>query len=153
MANRNRSNPRSRNRNFSRSTDSILNDFLWADGTDPRPYWLVLGDYMETKPMPTNVRCKAYTHPPGCEGEYITTIEPGTILGPIEALMHSDKYCSIRVGDQWINVWCTRDGRGVSFARKVQAIAPVSASRIEVSLGTGGGEDGDGSIEDSQGAR
>ena len=108
---------------------------------------------METKPMPTNVRCKAYTHPPGFGGVYITTIAPGTILGPTEALMHSDKYCSIRVGDQWINVWCARDGRGVSFARKVQAVAPVSVSRIEVSLGTGGGEDGDGSIEDSQGAR
>ena len=59
-------------------------------------YWL-------TKPMPTKIRCKAYTEPYP-DGEYIATIEPGTYLGPVETFLDDDKYIAIRVNGWWINV-------------------------------------------------
>ena len=59
-------------------------------------YWL-------TKPMPTKIRCKAYTVPYP-DGKFRATFEPGTYLGPVETVLEDDKYIAILVGGWWINV-------------------------------------------------
>ena len=70
----------------------------------PRPIPRV-GGYALTKPSPTKIRCKAYTAPPLRGGELITTIAPGTSLGPIEAEEQSEMFVTIQVRGYWINIW------------------------------------------------
>ena len=75
-----------------------------------------IANYYQTKELPTNIRCKAYTKPPRCgDGVYITTISPGTYLGPVENYDVTAEYATILVRGYWINVrYC-----GVKFADKV----------------------------------
>ena len=84
---------------------------------------LDVGDYVFTKPLPTPTRCKAYTEPPTLDdngelvfqGEYITTIDPSTYLGPVEFFCQTHGYYTILVRGYWINV---SKGNKV-FAKKV----------------------------------
>ena len=72
---------------------------------------------MQTKPLPTLIRCKAYTAPPNSGGRYICTIEPSTYLGPVERVLVSNVFVTILVRGYWINVWKARvGGFGNSFA-------------------------------------
>ena len=55
------------------------------------PVDIDVGDYVQTAPLPTKIRCKAYTDPPSrvnnrivFEGGYICTLDPGTYIGPVE---------------------------------------------------------------------
>ena len=80
----------------------------------PRPH-IVMGQYFLCRPLPTHIRCKAYDQPPDA-GSYITSLEPGTYLGPVDNFSHCDAYASICVGGYWVNVWC----RGVDFTYGVE---------------------------------
>ena len=96
---------------------------LWRGESPPQ---IDVGDYVQTKRLPTSIRCKAYTAPPQgrgaprweWSGQYIATIEPATYLGPIESIARSDDFLTIRVEDWWINVW-SADFGGTKFAFKV----------------------------------
>ena len=77
--------------------------------SDPRP-WPQIGGYVQTKRHPTRIRCKAYTAPPGGDGgDLITTIDPGTSLGPIEDVQHTSLFVTIMVKGWWINIWHWRN--------------------------------------------
>ena len=77
---------------------------------------IALGQYYRSRCLPTAVRCKAYAQPPP-DGEYITTIAPGTYLGPVEDWQFSERFATICVRGYWINVWTRRaNGEGVHFA-------------------------------------
>ena len=77
-------------------------------------------DYFLTKPVPTNICCKAYVNPPSVEDRYgyILTIAPGTYLGPVEEVEHTHRFVTIRVKGYWINVWTSERG-GKHFAKAV----------------------------------
>ena len=77
---------------------------------DPR--W---GGYVRTKDLPTKIVCKGYTAPPSQSGAYVGSVRPGTTLGPIAAVEHSEDFVSLKANGWWINIWCARRG-GVDFA-------------------------------------
>ncbi len=82
---------------------------------------LEVGHYYRTREASSTVRCKAHTGPPKT-GRYITTLEPGTTLGPVDEYADMQWYVAVRVKGYWINVWAKRgmaEHRGVDFARKV----------------------------------
>ena len=94
-----------------------------------------VGDYVQTAPLPTKIRCKAYTDPPSrvnnrivFEGGYICTLDPGTYIGPVEKIVYCEPYWTIRVRDYWINV----SRNYTRFANKVES------SEVECWKGTGG---------------
>ena len=77
------------------------------------------GHYLVTKQLPTAIRCKAYTHPlVNGGGEYITTIDPGTTIGPVEEVRFTGQFLSVLIRGYWINVWAADRG-GVMFAYRV----------------------------------
>ena len=83
-----------------------------------------VGDYVQTAPLPTKIRCKAYTDPPSCvhgqivfEGGYLCTLDPGTYIGPVEKIVYCEPYWTIRVRDYWINV----SRNYTRFANKVES--------------------------------
>jgi len=80
------------------------------------PPLIVLGHYYRSRSLPTRIRCKAYDQPPP-HGWYITTIAPGTFLGPVENFYQSTHFATICVRGYWINVWgLDATGEGVDFA-------------------------------------
>ena len=83
------------------------------DGIYYRTFFAMGGIYYRTREMPTGIRCKAYTKPPSAgDGVYITTISPGTYLGPVECVDFSEHFTTILVRGYWINV----RGYGVHYA-------------------------------------
>ena len=82
----------------------------------PRPE-VTHGDYLLTKPAPTTIVCKAYDQPFPA-GTYITSISPGTSLGPVEEFLHTETFVSVLIKGYWINIWHRNRGssRGVDFA-------------------------------------
>ena len=75
-----------------------------------------LGVYYKAPDHPTSGLCRAYTKPPSAGfGEYITTIEPGTTIGPVERYDVSGPFLAVLVRNYWINV----KGYGVDYAYKV----------------------------------
>ena len=68
----------------------------------PQP---MVGSYWQSKALPTKIRCKAYDAPPRVRGTCLTTIEPSTTLGPVEAVEHWGDFVTILVRGYWINVW------------------------------------------------
>ena len=88
--------------------------------SDPRP-WPQIGGYVQTKRHPTRIRCKAYTAPPvGDGGDLITTILPGTSLGPIQDVQQTPLFVTIQVKGWWINIWRSRNSvthnLGINYA-------------------------------------
>ena len=86
----------------------------------PRPT-IGLGQYILSKPLPTLSRCKAYNAPPP-DGNYICTIDPSTYIGPIDAVVESEVFITIRCRTFWINIWKSKRGsvdRGISFAKVI----------------------------------
>ena len=85
----------------------------------PRPI-ISVGQYILTKPLPTQIRCKAYDGPPGGGGgSFITTISPGTHIGPVEEVVHTDQFVTILCRGYWINIWRAARGttdHGTDFA-------------------------------------
>ena len=80
------------------------------------PPVLQLGEYVITRNDGTTARCKAYDAP--CPfGIYICTIDPGTMLGPIEEVLDVGDYVTILVRGYYINVWAASNQ--YSFAFKV----------------------------------
>ena len=77
-----------------------------------------------TKLSWSSIRCKAYDAPPRQRGNFITTIDPNTMLGPVEGVENFHGFVTILVGEFWINVW----NSGISFALEVDD-AIVSAWR------------------------
>ena len=93
----------------------------------PRPsvWW---GVYFVTRGTPTKIKCKRYTKPPSERGEYIATIPPATVFGPVEEWEHTPKFTAVKVGGSWINVWRAEGAgsyffyqQGVEFAIKIMA--------------------------------
>ena len=87
----------------------------------PRPR-IELGSYLQS--IPNNIiMCKAYTAPPGFGGSYITTLEPETYFGPVEASHSTMEFETVLVNGYWINVWSLRkswnNGDGTNYARMV----------------------------------
>ena len=88
---------------------------------------LKVGDYVRTKcSAGTQIRCKAYSEPTFYLnetgrllylGDYITTIEPGTYLGPVEDIASNPFYVAIKVKEYWINVIDKK--KNTAFATKV----------------------------------
>ena len=74
-----------------------------------------VGDYYCTRAHPTRVVCRAYTAPPSIGGHFITDIERGTSLGPVEDWEESDDFITICVQGWWVNVWAAARG-GVHYA-------------------------------------
>ena len=83
-------------------------------GMAPRPV-LQPGDYVLTRSWGKS-RCKAYDAPP-LDGRYITTIDQGTMLGPISSVLSTPFGVTVCVRDYWITVW--RANNGATFADKV----------------------------------
>ena len=57
-------------------------------------------------------------------GNYITTIAPGTYLGPVAAVSQTETFTTINVANWWINIWhkpLARD-TGIDYAYKVQDV-------------------------------
>ena len=73
------------------------------------PPFVQTGDYFRTRGGYTSIRCKAYKVPPWRRhrprDNYITTIAPGTYLGPVEEFGYSPWFVTIQVRGYWINVW------------------------------------------------
>ena len=101
----------------------------------PRPqFWL--GQYLQSVTQGSIV-CKRYTLPP-FEGDYVDTLKPGTIAGPISKIQHSDRFMTVKIGDFWINVWGTRalpdpvarERRGTVYAWPVAAPSRPSDSDL-----------------------
>ena len=70
-----------------------------------------LNQYWRTKGGNTNIRCKAYSSPPvpPYAGTVIHTFEPGTVMGPVTAYVHTPRFATILVDDfWWVNVWAAR---------------------------------------------
>ena len=78
------------------------------------PPSVAIGQYYRTRPRWSKVRCVAYDAPP-FDGRYITTISPGTTLGPVENYLQTAQFTTICVRGYWINVW----REGVHFAHRV----------------------------------
>ena len=70
---------------------------------------------MRTKDLLTQIVCKGYTAPPSQSGAYVGSVRPGTTLGHIAAVEHSEDFVSVKVNGWWINIWSARRG-GVDFA-------------------------------------
>ena len=78
-----------------------------------------MGEYYRTAPHPTAIRVHAYSLPPlpGLQGHFVTAYEPGTVIGPIEAITETTTFLSVQVGDLWINLARkSRGGHVVNFA-------------------------------------
>ena len=63
-----------------------------------------VGDYFRSKRLPTKVRVKAYSEPPGGGGYYLTTLEPGTYFGPAERVVENHGFVTVLVRGFWMNV-------------------------------------------------
>ena len=82
------------------------------------------GVYFVSKGTPTKIRCKRYNKPPSEGGEYVATIPPATVFGPVDQWEHTQKYTTVKVGASWINVWRANglgSEQGVEFAAKIMA--------------------------------
>ena len=84
------------------------------------------GVYFVSREPPTRIRCKRYTEPPSVKGEYIASLSPATIFGPVEEWEHTPKFTAVKVGGSWINVWRAEgpgsyswNQQGVDYAYKV----------------------------------
>ena len=96
------------------------------DQKGKRPFPAV-GSYYRTPHAASAIRCKAYTGPPVLFGDtlrggmYITTIAPGTYLGPVAAVSQTEPFTTINVANWWINIWHkrARDVTGIHYAYKV----------------------------------
>ena len=79
----------------------------------PRPvlhnaeYWITLPAWIAP------IECIAY----GFDGHFITTIAPGTSLGPVENFRQTSEFSTICVKGWWINVWASAGGRVYYAAR------------------------------------
>ena len=81
-----------------------------------------VGDYFVSRGEPTSSRVKAYTAPPFFFGpsRYITTLTPGTTIGPVEAVTHAGPFTAVLVRGYWMNVAKqSACGRVVWFAHRV----------------------------------
>ena len=89
----------------------------------PRPK-VDLGDYFVTRGGVNchGIVCKAYDAPYP-DGREITSIEPGTYLGPVESWLHMERCATICVRGWWIHVWARRHSgesyQGTTCATKV----------------------------------
>ena len=90
-----------------------------------------------SKPLPTAIRCIAYTQPPlpPYTGDQICVLEPGTVFGPVEAYLHTADFVTVLVGCSWINVWkyaesCSPENGyvGIDFANRLEPEA-ISGSQ------------------------
>ena len=79
-----------------------------------------VGDYFRCRCLPTSVRVKAYSEPPGGAGHYLTTLAPGTYFGPVEMVIQNHGFITVLVRGYWMNVGKFDGddpmGRYVSFA-------------------------------------
>ena len=85
----------------------------------PRPYPRV-GTYVRAKCPPTKIVCKGYYGAPsvarvGSDSGWLGNIQPGSYLGPIAAVDHSERFVSVLVNGWWINIWAS-EGGGRTFA-------------------------------------
>ena len=91
----------------------------------PRPD-VRLGDYVRTVEHNT-IRVKEYTAPP-FQGTYLSTLFPGSTVGPVVGVFHQRLFTSVQVGDRWLNVWGAKDDprlmawelQGAAFAHVLQ---------------------------------
>ena len=87
----------------------------------PRPR-VRLGDYIRAIDHPT-IRCNQYTAPLW-DGDYLETLAPGSVLGPIDAISHQDVFMTVRIDGTCINIWrahrlgtqANMEARGTAFA-------------------------------------
>jgi hypothetical protein len=80
---------------------------------------IVHGDYFRFRKQPTSIVGKAYTAPPDDGGgEFITIIDAGTYVGPVEAWLHTRDFSTILVQGYWMNVWA-KHPRPTHFAHRI----------------------------------
>ena len=88
--------------------------FIFQMASPPSPK---LGMYYQSLHH-SAIRCKSYTQPPMIGGDLICVHPPGTYFGPVEAIMITERFVTIYVEKQWINIWGADRG-GVQFATPV----------------------------------
>ena len=72
---------------------------------DPRPV-IVKGQYILTKPRASWITCDAYESPPvGHGARFITTIAPDTYIGPVSAVLQSDRVVCVFCEGYFMNIW------------------------------------------------
>ena len=72
----------------------------------PRPK-LCKGQWFVAKWGYTKIRCKSYDAPPSTRECHIIRVwHRGEYIGPVSDYENTDRFATIRVGDEWINVWC-----------------------------------------------
>ena len=57
----------------------------------------------------TSSRVKLYSAAPP-DGQYIETLEPGTIFGPVLEVRHLPLFAAVRVEAGWVNIWTCAHG-------------------------------------------
>ena len=62
------------------------------------------GQFFRTKPSGSSIRCKLYSAPPR-RGDYISTLPPDFVFGPVQEIVSAYGYVSVCVDGYWINVW------------------------------------------------
>ena len=61
------------------------------------------GSYWQSKPPPTQIRCKGYTAPP-FDGVECGIMDKGTFFGPVEEWVEHRGYLTVLVHGWWVSV-------------------------------------------------